>query len=36
MIINETVDKINEGYFDSDFSLLYGETDFAKKRYANA
>ena len=36
MIVNETINKIGEGYFDSDFKILYGESEFAKKRYTSA
>ncbi len=36
MNINDTKIKISEGYFDSDFILLYDEVNFAKQRYIDA
>lgn len=36
MDINLIFNKISQGYFDSDFNLLYGETENSAKRYTQA
>lgn len=36
MTVNETILKINEGYYNDDFNLLYGECNNSSQRYISA